>query len=103
MNFNYADYVPLLKALADETRIKIIHLLSKSELCACDLLEQVSIGQPTLSYHMKILSECELVHAKKVGVWMHYRINKDVIIKIETLMREISESEPTLCCVNEFY
>ena len=54
MKHSYADYVPAMKALSDETRLKIIDMLSCGEMCACEILEELSISQPTLSYHMKI-------------------------------------------------
>ena len=74
MAYGYAEYIPVFKALADETRLKIIDMLSCGELCACKILEQFSITQPTLSYHMKILTECGLVTARRDGAWMHYTL-----------------------------
>ena len=73
---NYGHYVVLLKALADETRLKIIDMLSDGELCACRILEYFEITQPTLSYHMKILCESGLVEGTRDGVWMRYSLNK---------------------------
>ena len=63
------------KALGDENRVKIIKLLSNGELCACKLLEEFKISQSTLSHHMKILTDCNLVDFKKEGKWVHYSIN----------------------------
>ncbi len=74
---NYSEYVPLLKIIADETRLKIIGRLSKGSCCACELLEELNVTQPTLSYHMKILTQCELVIGKKNGIWMRYRLNPE--------------------------
>ncbi|HEX3045244.1 MAG TPA: metalloregulator ArsR/SmtB family transcription factor [Bacillota bacterium] len=67
--------VPVFKALADETRLKIIGLLTGGELCACKILEEFQITQPTLSYHMKILVESGLVQGKRDGAWMRYTLN----------------------------
>jgi ArsR family transcriptional regulator len=77
MVFSYAEYVPAIKALSDETRLKIIEMLSCGEMCACDILEEFSISQSTLSYHMKILTESELVNAVRDGAWMRYTLNKE--------------------------
>ena len=66
MVFSYTEYVPAIKALSDETRLMIIEMLSCGEMCACDILEEFSISQSTLSYHMKILTESELVNAVRV-------------------------------------
>ena len=78
MNKRYKEYAVMLKALGDETRLKVVDMLSKGELCACELLEEFHITQPTLSYHMKMLVKCKLVNARKEGSWMHYSINKKI-------------------------
>jgi len=49
MKHSYADYVPAIKAMSDETRLKIIDMLSCGEMCACEILEKFSISQSTLS------------------------------------------------------
>lgn len=77
MIYSYAEYVLLFKALADETRLKILETLSCDEMCACKILEGFEITQPTLSYHMKILTECGLVDSRRDGSWMKYKINKE--------------------------
>ncbi|MBC2723344.1 MAG: winged helix-turn-helix transcriptional regulator, partial [Desulfosporosinus sp.] len=61
MKYNYADYVSLFKAIADQTRLNIVELLSSGEMCACQLLDNFEITQPTLSYHMKILCDSGIV------------------------------------------
>ncbi|MBP1743079.1 MAG: bacterial regulatory, arsR family protein [Firmicutes bacterium] len=76
MKQSYSEYAALFKALSDETRLKIIDMLSCGEMCACDILEQLSLSQSTLSYHMKILSECGIVNAVRDGAWMRYTISK---------------------------
>lgn len=68
----------ICKALSDQNRLKIIHLLKDGEKCACKLLEELNITQPTLSHHMKILSDLALVKCRKSGKWQHYSINKPV-------------------------
>ena len=65
----------LCKALSDPNRLKIVQLLSEGEKCACKLLEEFNITQPTLSHHMRILCECGLVEVRKEGRWVHYSIN----------------------------
>lgn len=91
MTKSYTDYALLLKALGDDTRIKIFHMLSDGELCACNLLEEFNITQPTLSYHMKILCESGLVNGRKDGIWMKYSINKDVLDSLKNLFIDIDE------------
>ena len=67
----------LCRALGDPNRMSIAQALSGKELCACNLLEQFHITQPTLSHHMKILCYCGLVRARKDGKWMHYSLNNE--------------------------
>ncbi len=98
MKPSYAEYVPKMKALADETRLKIIDMLSCGELCACKILEEFNITQPTLSYHMKILVENELVKAVRDGAWMRYTLNKEKTDLILSFLSEItSEKEDCIC------
>lgn len=59
------DIALLCRALSDSTRLEIIQMLNDGEKCACKILEQFSITQPTLSYHMKILTDCGLVRTRK--------------------------------------
>lgn len=65
----------ICKALGDTNRLKIIEMLSGCEKCACAILEQFSITQPTLSHHMKILCGCGLVNVRKAGKWSYYSLN----------------------------
>lgn len=87
----YKKYALTMKALSDETRIKICYMLSEGELCACSILEEFHITQPTLSYHMKILSESGLVKARRDGVWMKYTLNKEWFKKIKEFFDHMSQ------------
>lgn len=91
MNYSYAEYALLFKALSDETRLRILNMLSGNELCACSILEEVNITQPTLSYHMKILSECGLVSARKDGSWMKYTLQNNKILNLNEFLIEVNE------------
>lgn len=65
----------ICKALSDANRLRIIKMLTDGELCACKILEALNITQPTLSHHMKILSEIGLVSSRKEGKWTYYSIS----------------------------
>ena len=67
----------IFKALSDENRVQIMKLLRTGEKCACKLLEELNISQPTLSNHMKILCDAGLVTGRKEGKWMHYSICRE--------------------------
>jgi len=77
LEYNYEEYALIFKALSDATRLKILSMISNEELCACKILEEFNITQPTLSYHMKILTDTELVDATKDGIWVKYSMNKN--------------------------
>ena len=60
------------KAMSDANRLRIIEMLTTGEKCGCDLLEELQVTQPTLSHHMKVLSDCGLVSSRKDGKWQHW-------------------------------
>ena len=73
------EIILISKALSEKNRVEIIKLLSENELCACHLLEHFEITQPTLSHHMKQLTESGLVKVTRKGTWNHYSINKEIV------------------------
>lgn len=96
----YAEYALLFKALSDETRLKIVEMLSCGEMCACDILESFNITQPTLSYHMKILTDCGLVNSRKDGSWIRYITNIELTNEIKTLLNRITLEQQNCICKN---
>lgn len=72
MRFSCSDYVSVFKALSDETRLRIVIKLCQKEMCAAALLKDFAITQPTLSYHIRILTDCGLVQARREGNWIFY-------------------------------
>lgn len=66
------------KALGDPTRLRIYQAIKdKDDICACKILEQMDITQPTLSHHVKQLCAAGLVSCRKDGRWMHYSANRE--------------------------
>ncbi len=92
------DHVSVFKALADETRLKIIEMLSCGELCACDILESFQITQPTLSYHMKILTDSSIVISRKEGSWVRYHNNEELIATVKQFWDQITSAQETCIC-----
>lgn len=76
MEFDTKRTATIFKAFCDENRIKILQILRSGEKCACKLLEDMNITQPTLSHHMKILCDSGIVEGRKEGKWMYYSISK---------------------------
>lgn len=62
------------KALADETRLRILSLLGTGELCVCDLMTVLDLPQSTVSRHLAYLRNADLVEDRRQGVWMYYRL-----------------------------
>lgn len=89
---NEIDIALICKALGDSNRLKIVKMLSDSEKCACKLLEAFEITQPTLSHHMKILTECGLVNARKDGKWAYYSLNSETLSAFKKFISELELS-----------
>lgn len=98
MKLTYEEYVPIFKALSDSTRLKIIDILSCGEMCACAILEKLSISQSTLSYHMKTLTESGLVSAVRDGAWMRYTLNKENTDEVIKFITYISQEKDDCIC-----
>ena len=92
----------IFKALCDENRIRIMKLLRTGEKCACKLLEELNISQPTLSHHMKILCDSEIVVGRKEGKWMHYSISTEGSQIAKECLNELTtvngNTEAKSCC-----
>ena len=80
---------PLLKALADPVRLRLMSLVAShadQEACVCDLNEAFDLSQPTISHHMKVLHEAGLVDRDKRGVWVYYRARTEALATLGTLI-----------------
>lgn len=80
----------VLKALADENRIRILYLLSeRKDLCVCEIREVIGLSQPTISSHLKLLENNELVTFNKDGKWVNYSMNPDLNVKLKQMLNDI--------------
>lgn len=80
----------IFKAFCDANRLTILKLLQSGEKCACKLLEELHIGQPTLSHHMKILCDAGIVTGRKEGKWTYYSFNEEGIEYARSILQEIT-------------
>ncbi len=87
----YEENAKVFKAFCDENRLMILELLQTGEKCACKLLEDLKIGQSTLSHHMKILCDSGVVNARKEGKWTHYSISPQGSVYARELLGKITE------------
>src|SRR5665213_2333176 len=81
--------VPLLKALADPVRLRLMSLVAShegGEACICDLNPAFDLSQPTISHHLKVLHEAGLLDREKRGVWVYYRASAAALTGLATLI-----------------
>lgn len=93
MKFTYSEYVSVFKALSDETRIRIVRLLFGKERCAGEILKSFHITQPTLSYHIKILTDSGLINARREGTWVYYSINDEKSAMVKCFLEDAASDE----------
>lgn len=84
-----APLTAAFRALGDETRLGILRALLRSErpLCECEIVPAFGLSQSTISYHLKVLREAELVEAERRGVWVYYRARPRALLG---LVRELA-------------
>jgi ArsR family transcriptional regulator len=80
--------VELLKAIADENRLKILRVLQPGEKCVCEIWKQLRLSQNLVSYHLKTLEDIKLISSHKEGLWVFYKINKKEIAKLNSLLNK---------------
>jgi len=88
----------VIKALSDESRIRIMGLLEAStSLCVCEIREIIGLSQPTISSHLKILENAGLIEHSKQGLWVNYstssRMDRDVRALLDSTLAGIRESK----------
>lgn len=97
MEEKYKKSAKILKALADPKRLRIVDMLSCGELCACKILEEFHITQPTLSHDMKVLMTAGIVNARPEGKWIYYSLNVE---NLQTFYRQLGEAfSPAPDCI----
>ena len=93
----YEEKIGLFKALADQSRLEIVDMLSCGELCGCMILEKFNITQPTLSHHMKILCDCGIAVGRKEGKWTYYSLDDKKVQELKDFINSITSDKE--CCV----
>lgn len=84
-----ARIAPLLKALADPARLRLLSLVAShqgGEACVCDLNDAFDLSQPTISHHLKVLHEAGLLDREKRGIWVYYRARTEAMSALGALI-----------------
>ena len=84
-----AQVTPLLKALADPVRLRLLSLIAShegGEACVCDLGDAFDLSQPTISHHLKVLHDSGLLDRSKRGVWVYYAVRRDALRQLADLL-----------------
>lgn len=79
MKMDLEQFALVSTALGNPHRARIIGYLACGPMCGCDLLKYFEFTQPTLSNHMKVLRQADVVIAEQVGKWTHFRLNQPVL------------------------
>lgn len=93
MNKKYIVQARIFKAMSDENRLKILDLLKEKPYTASELLDEMDFGQSTLSHHMKILQNAEIVHSRKNGKWIIYSLARSAFENMTEWMEKYTAEE----------
>lgn len=81
-----------LKALADETRLKIFKLVERQELCVCQIVPAVGLSQPTVSVHLGKLKRAGLVKERRTAQWSYYSVDEDGLARFKRELEAFLEA-----------
>jgi ArsR family transcriptional regulator, arsenate/arsenite/antimonite-responsive transcriptional repressor len=68
------DFIRIMKALSDPSRVKMLKMLQHKSMCVCEIQAAIHLAQPTVSKHLKILEDAGLVEYRKNGLWVNYQL-----------------------------
>ena len=84
------EFMGILKALSDETRIKIVNILLSHDYCVGALTKRLDISEAAVSQHLQVLRKAGVVTGEKRGYYTHYRVNRDLLREASDKMKEMS-------------
>ena len=85
-------------ALSDETRVRIVELLSHGDRCVCELAEIIGAAQPRLSFHLKTLKQAGLVTDRREGRWIYYAVRKEALDQIAQFASDVHPGKHAGSC-----
>ncbi len=95
-----AQVAPLLKALADPVRLRLLSMVlchEGGEACVCDLNDAFELSQPTISHHLKVLHEAGLLDREKRGVWVYYQARPEAMAAMVSLFDTVGGTPRSAC------
>lgn len=95
---DFEHQAALLKAIADPYRLTILATLAatKDEVCVCDFADALPLNQPTVSHHLRILREAELVTSERRGTWVYYRLAPEARSRVNDALASAFGQTPCL-------
>ena len=84
----------IFKALSEETRLRILKLLERGELCVCDLVAALDMVQPNVSFHLNALKAAGFIKDRKEGRWSHYRLDESDFFRRFLILAVLEKVEP---------
>lgn len=88
----------LFRALADQTRLRLINLMGDNEVCVCFFVEALKMSQPKISRHLAYLRRAGIVAVRREGKWMHYRL---IVPKDKNAARMLDQLRSSLAASQE--
>jgi ArsR family transcriptional regulator, arsenate/arsenite/antimonite-responsive transcriptional repressor len=89
------DVMPVVRALADPLRGRIVELLAGEQLCVCHLTDELDVAQPLVSHHLKVLRDAGVVESERWRYWTYYRLRPDALRALAERLDGLVATAPT--------
>jgi ArsR family transcriptional regulator len=78
----------IFKALGNPVRLQIVELLSRcaGQVCVCDIEDQFNLSQPTISHHLKVLRQAQIIGGEQQGLWVHYFVRMETLETLRSII-----------------
>lgn len=90
--------VQIFKALGDETRLKILIILSRRRICAKGIAKHLGISEAAVSQHIKVLKEAEIILGEKAGYYVHYDLQEPILLEIVKFIEQLNNDHTMNSC-----
>jgi ArsR family transcriptional regulator len=90
--------IQIFKALSDETRLRILIMVSRRSICAKGIAKHLGISEAAVSQHMKVLKDAGIIQSEKTGYFVKYTIQEQHLYAIVDFIKELENKEPSMGC-----